>query len=154
MRKTLAITCGASALIISLSHADVVETYELGTGDSTSSFVFQFTNGNQYMYEVSYDAPMTGQSVIEFIMDSQVDYFVADIVSYSFGDSLNGLAIGDDFDEGFGTPPDYLDYWHYWVKEDVLLGFPSVTPTSPRLPHPTGPRGSSQSPFAALTTHL
>jgi hypothetical protein len=119
MRKTLAITCAASALIISVSHADVVETFELGTGDSTSSFVFQFTNGNQYMYEVSYDAPMTGQSVIEFIMDSQVDYFVADIVSYSFGDSLNGLAIGDDFDEGFGTPPDYLDYWHYWVKEDV-----------------------------------
>lgn len=123
MKKTLAITCAASALIVSVSNADVAETFELGTGNSTSSFVFQFTNGNQYLYEVSYDGIMTGQDAVEFIMDSQVDYFIADIVSYSFGDALNGLTIGDDSDEGFGTPPEYLDYWHYWVKEDATASW-------------------------------
>ena len=111
MRNTLVIACGAAALMTTLSHADVIETFDLGSGDSTSSFLFQFSNGNQYLYEISYDDPMTGQDAVEFIMESLESYIVADIVSYSFGDSLNGLAIGDDFDEGFGTPPDYLDYW-------------------------------------------
>ena len=118
MKRTLAITCSVSALFSTVSHADVIETFEIGTGNSTSSFVFQFTNGNQYMYQINYDESMSGQSAVEFIMEEQMDYFVADIVSYSFGDALNGLNIGDDFDAGFGTAPEYLDYWHYWTKED------------------------------------
>ena len=120
MKEFLVVTCIAGAMSVSLSHADVVESFEIGSGASTSSFLFQFTNGNQYLYEVSYDEPMSGQDAVEFIMNEQAGYFVADIVTYSFGDVLNGLEIGGDFDEGFGNPPDYLDYWHYWTKDDVM----------------------------------
>ena len=120
MYKVFFVTCIAGAMSFSVTHADVVDSFEIGSGASTSTFLFQFTNGNQYLYEVSYDEPMSGQDVVEFIMNEQAGYFVADIVSYSFGDVLNGLGIGDDFDEGFGTPPDYLDYWHYWTKDDVV----------------------------------
>ena len=120
MNRVFAVTCIAGAMSFNASHAEVVDTFEIGSGESTSSFLFQFTNGNQYLYEVSYDEPMTGQSAVEFMMAEQPEYFIADIISYSFGDALNGLVIGDDSDEGFGTPPDYLDYWHYWTKEDGL----------------------------------
>ena len=40
-----------------------------------------------------------------------------EVISFSFGDALFGISIGADADEGFGTPPDYLDYWHYWTRE-------------------------------------
>ena len=125
MNRVAFITCAACAVTCASSQADVIETFELGTGGSMSSFVFQFTNGNQYEYELSYDEPMSGQSAVEFIMNEQSGYFIADIVSYSFGDALNGLVIGDDSDEGFGSPPDYLDYWHYWTKEDVTESWES-----------------------------
>ena len=115
-----------ATLTVSLSvaakplHADVVGTFEIGVGDSTSSFLFQFTNGNQYLYELSYSGVLSGQDAIEIIAAEQASYFIPDIISYSFGDSLNGLAIGDDEDSGFGgTAPDYADYWHYWLKDDV-----------------------------------
>ena len=117
MKNRAVTTCVVSAFVVTMSHADVVDTFEIGTGESSSSFMFQFGNGNQYMYEFNYDGTMSGQSAIEAIMNAQVGYFVPGIVSYSFGDALNGLTIGDDSDSGFGTPPDYLDYWHYWTKE-------------------------------------
>ena len=106
------------SLISAAATAEVIDTFELGEGDSTSSLVFEFSNGNQYLYEVSYTGPMTGREVFDVIEAAQADYFIADITTYTFGDALSGLTIGSDSDTGFGsTPPDYLDYWHYWGSD-------------------------------------
>ena len=97
--------------------AELIAEFELGTGADSSQILFQFTNQHQYLYTIRYDEVTTGQDVIEFIAEEQPDYFIPVFESYSFGDVLQGLTIGDDSDAGFGTPPDYLDYWHYWTKE-------------------------------------
>lgn len=104
--------------LFSSAQAEIVESFQIGSGDSTSSLIFQFTNGNQYLYEVSYSEPMSGRDAFDVIEAAQSGYFIADIVTFSFGDSLFGLSIGTDQDEGFGTAPEYLDYWHYWTKSD------------------------------------
>ena len=100
------------------AQAEVVDSFQIGSGDSTSSLVFQFTNGNQYLYEISYSEPMSGREVFDVIEAAQTGYFVPDIVTYSFGDSLYGLSISADQDEGFGGGPGGMDYWHYWTKSD------------------------------------
>ena len=106
--------------IATTSQADIIDTFEVGTGDSTSSLLFQFTNGNQYLYEVSYSGELTGRDAFDVISDAQPDFFIPDITVYDFGDSLTGLVIGSDSDSGFGSPPDYLDYWHYWVRDSDI----------------------------------
>jgi uncharacterized protein (TIGR03382 family) len=101
-------------------NADVIDTFEVGTGESTSSLLFQITNGNQYLYEVSYSGDLTGREAFDVISGAQPDFFIPDISVFSFGESLTGLDIGSDSDSGFGTPPDFLDYWHYWVRGSDL----------------------------------
>ena len=110
------IVCGA---VTSSLLGEIVDEFDLGTGANTSTILFQFTNENQYLYTIRYDDPMTGRTVFDLISDEQPGYFVPDIQTFSFGDSLFGLAISDDEDAGFGTAPEYLDYWHYWTKESA-----------------------------------
>ena len=118
--------CVASSTL----HADIVDSFQFGEGDSSSSILFQFTNGNQYLYEVSYSSDdFTGLDAIQLIADESEELlFEYSVTSYSFGDALTSVAIGDDGDSGFGSPPDYLDYWHYWVRDDAgsEWGFSSV----------------------------
>lgn len=106
-------------IVTTTAHADIIDTFEVGNGDSTSSLLFQFTNGNQYLYEVSHSGDITGRDAFDVISEAQPGFFIADITTYSFGDSLTGLEIGSDSDSGFGSPPDYLDYWHYWVRDSA-----------------------------------
>ena len=115
-----AISAALLSLGISTAHADVIDTFEVGAGESTSSLLFQFTNGNQYLYQVSYSGSITGREAFDVISDAQPDFFIPTITEYTFGDSLTGLEIGSDSDSGFGTPPDYLDYWHYWIRDTDL----------------------------------
>ena len=108
------IVCGAAT---SSLLGEIVDEFDLGTGANTSTILFQFTNENQYLYTIRYDDDMTGRTAFDLISDAQPGYFVADISESSFGDFLVGVGIGDDFDSGSGTAPEYLDYWHYWTKE-------------------------------------
>jgi hypothetical protein len=59
-----------------------------------------------------------GRDLFDIISEAQPDFFQAAIESYPFGDFLVGVTIGEDHDEGYGTPPEYLDYWHYWTIDD------------------------------------
>ena len=98
-------------------NAELQGEYEVGTGSQSSTIEFQFTNQNQYLYTVFHDGGISGQAAIGIIESAQPGFFSADIQTTSFGDVLFGVGIGDDFDEGFGTAPEYLDYWHYWTRE-------------------------------------
>ena len=105
----------ALSSICGISTAELVDTFDIGTGEFTSTALFQFGNENQYLYRYHYDGELTGRDLFDLAAAAQPEFFEYEIKSYEFGDFLVGVSIGDDFDAGFGTPPDYLDYWHYWT---------------------------------------
>ena len=104
-------------LTSAVSHADFVGNYTVGTGAHSSTLQFQFTNGNAYHYEVFYNDTLHGRDLFTIVAAAQPGFFSYQIESFSFGDALLGVTIGSDSDAGFGTAPEYLDYWHYWTME-------------------------------------
>lgn len=99
------------------AHADFVASYTVGSGANTSFLEFQFTNSNTYLYEVRYDGALRGNDLFAIAAAAQPGYFSYTTEQFSFGLALFGVSIGSDSDTGFGNPPDYLDYWHYWTRE-------------------------------------
>ena len=118
-KRTLGAAVVVVTLAVSSAHGEVVDEFDVGVGESTSTTIVQFGNGNQYIFNISYDGSPTGRDSFDIIADEMPGYFIPEIKSYDFGDFLLGLSIGDDQDAGFGTPPDYFDYWHYWTKETM-----------------------------------
>jgi hypothetical protein len=111
--------CVSIALVTASASADLVGSYTVGSGASASHLQFQFGNGNSYLYEVRYDGALFGDDLLAIVATAQPGFFSYQVESFSFGDVLLGVSIGSDSDTGFGTPPDYLDYWHYWTKEPL-----------------------------------
>jgi len=118
-------SCTLSAVVSSLAgllatasvaSAELVGSYSVGTGSNTSRLQFDFTNGNTYLYDVRYDGSLRGDDLFAIVAEAQPGFFSYQIVSFSFGDALFAVTIGADSDAGFGTPPLYLDYWHYWTR--------------------------------------
>ena len=126
--------CAASCLAVlafsGSASADLVGSYTVGTGSSASFVQFQFTNLNTYLYEVRYDGALFGDDLFAIIASAQPGFFSYTTQQFSFGVALFGVSIGGDADSGFGNPPDYLDYWHYWTREgasaawtESMIGF-------------------------------
>ncbi len=105
------------AIAASPASAELQGSYIVGTGSSASHLQFDFTNSHSYLYEVRYDGSLFGDDLLTIVAAAQPDFFAFEVTHYSFGDALTGVTIGADTDSGFGTPPDYLDYWHYWTRE-------------------------------------
>jgi hypothetical protein len=103
----------------SIAQGDLVGSYTIGTGASTSYLQFEFANSNAYLYEVRYDGSLRGDDLFAIVATAQPGFFSYQVASFSFGDALVGVTIGADANEGFGTPPDYVDYWHYWTRESA-----------------------------------
>jgi hypothetical protein len=99
------------------AQADLVGSYAVGSGANASFVQFEFANTNAYLYEVRYDGALFGDDLFAIIAAAQPGFFSYQVQSFSFGDALFGVSIGADSNAGFGTPPAYLDYWHYWTKE-------------------------------------
>lgn len=99
------------------ASAELVGSYSVGTGANASHLEFQFTNSNTYLYEVRYDGALFGNQLFAIVAAAQPGFFSYTTEQFSFGVALLGVSIGSDADSGFGTPPDYLDYWHYWTRE-------------------------------------
>lgn len=115
--KSFVIAASASVLAIGdLAQADLVGSYAVGTGASRSYLQFEFANSNTYLYEVRYDGILRGDDLFAIVAAAQPSFFSYQVVSFSFGDALFGVTIGGDSNEGFGNPPSYLDYWHYWTR--------------------------------------
>lgn len=112
------LTVFAVGSMASVAGADLVGSYTVGAGSSASFVQFEFANSNAYLYEVRYDVAATGRDLFLTIAAAQPGFFSFETIDFSFGTALLGIAIGDDVNSGFGTPPDYLDYWHYWTRED------------------------------------
>ena len=107
------------ALPAAPAAADLVGTDTVGSGQFASFVLFQFDDADQWLFEVRYDAlGLTGRDLLDVIA-AERDDVVFDIVSFSFGDALEGVTIGERTNSGFGTPPDFLDFWHYWVRPEA-----------------------------------
>ena len=119
---TIAISSVAVAMN-GIAQGDLVGSYTVGTGASTSYLQFVFANSNAYLYEVRYDGSLRGDDLFAIVAAAQPGFFSYQVVSFSFGDALFGVTIGADANEGFGTPPDYLDYWHYWTRESATANW-------------------------------
>jgi len=117
-RSLVAATIAALPLAstASVAHAEFVGGWTVGDGANASYLQFEFTNSNTYLYEVRYDGSIRGSDLLGIVAAAQPGFFSYQVISFSFGDALFAVAIGSDSDEGFGTPPDYLDYWHYWTR--------------------------------------
>ena len=120
--------------VVTAAHAELVGTYSVGSGAKTSYLQFDFANSNTYLYAVRYDGTMRGADLLAIVASAQPGFFSYETVSFSFGDALLGVTIGSDTNAGFGTPPDYVDYWHYWTRESEttpwiasLIGFADRT---------------------------
>lgn len=105
------------------AYAALVDSFVVGSGASASFVQFQFTNANTYLYEVRYDGAMTGKGLFAIIGSAQPGFFSYTFDTYSFGDFVTGITVGADSDSGYGTPPDYLDYWHYWTRAAAADGW-------------------------------
>ena len=105
--------------VISLSaHADLVDTFSVGEGDSNASIQFDFLDGNSYLVDIAWDGDLTGRQAFDLInAEGQAFDFEFQYESYSFGDFLTGVNIEQSYNYGTGTPPDYVDVWHYWTAE-------------------------------------
>ena len=119
--KCLLVGCVVGCLVgsaASIASGDLVGSFTVGSGSSASFVQFEFANANAYLYEVRYDGALFGDDLFAIIASAQPGYFSYDIQSFAFGDALLGVTIGADTNAGFGTPPAYLDYWHYWTRAD------------------------------------
>jgi hypothetical protein len=116
--RSLVVAASVSVFAVGgLAHADLVGSYTVGSGASMSYLQFEFANSNTYLYEVRYDGALRGNDLFAIVAAAQPSFFSYQVVTFSFGDALFGVTIGTDTNEGFGNPPAYLDYWHYWTRE-------------------------------------
>ena len=116
LRPSTIVATVVSSSIASSAAAGLVESFVIGSGAQSSHVQIQFANGNSYLYEVRYDVAGTSRSLFDAIAAAQPGYFAFETIDFSFGTALVGIAIGGDSNAGFGTPPAYLDYWHYWTR--------------------------------------
>jgi hypothetical protein len=113
-------------------HADLVQTWEIGEGQSSAMIQFDFLAGNTYMVDVAFDGVISGQEALDLIVANSNEAgfdFNYEVITYSFGDFLVGMALDGDGDYGDGSTPPYIDYWHYWTQEsdtnwtESMIGF-------------------------------
>ena len=116
LRPSTIVASVVSSSIASSAAAGLVESFVIGSGAQSSHVQIQFANGNSYLYEVRYDVAGTGRSLFDAIAAAQPGYFAFETIDFSFGTALFGISVGGDSNAGFGTPPAYLDYWHYWTR--------------------------------------
>lgn len=107
----LAVACLASS-----SSAAIISTFTIGSGSSTSSVQIDFGNGNGYLFNVSWDQPMNGYQLLQFI-DAELASVSHTAQVFSFGVFVTGIGVGADNDYGEGDLWPIENYWHYWTKD-------------------------------------
>ena len=90
-----AVTFGSS-----LAQAELVDRWDVGTGDQTASLQFDFLSGDTFVFDVSWTGDLTGRAAFDIIAadDTGRFDFSFDYIAYSFGDFLTTVEIDGAFD--------------------------------------------------------
>lgn len=109
----------AGVVIVTHAEADLVDRWEVGTGDQSATLQFDFLDGRTFAFDVRWSGTLTGRGAFDLIADDDTGRFgfTFDVLSYSFGDFLVGVGVDDAYHYGEGSPPDWVDVWHYWTAE-------------------------------------
>jgi len=111
MKKSLLlITLSALASLSSaFDFADI--KFWAGNGSKQSALVIDFADngGSAYAWGFRYDGALSGLDMIRAV-DAADSSLAFDIVSYSFGDAVNGISYGSLSKAGFVAG----SYWSYW----------------------------------------
>ncbi|MFO0828127.1 MAG: hypothetical protein U0572_08250 [Phycisphaerales bacterium] len=118
-----ALACIAALGAVGSAGAGLVGAFDVGDGASASSVQFDFADGNSYLFVVHWDGVQTGRSLFDIIDAAQPLPFSFETVTFPFGEALYAVGAGRDFNEGFGTPPEFLDYWHYWTRPSSAVAW-------------------------------
>ena len=97
--------------------AELVDRFTVGTGDQTASLQFDFLDGRTWVFDIEWTGTLTGRDAFDVLAADTTGRFSFDfdVITDSFGAFHVGVTIDDATDFGTGTPPDYLDTWHYWT---------------------------------------
>jgi hypothetical protein len=101
------------------ARSELVDRFTVGEGDQSAALQFDFLDGRTWVFDVAWTGELSGRGAFDLIAADTTGRFAFDfeIISYSFGDFLVGVTIEDASHHGTGTPPDYVDTWHYWTAE-------------------------------------
>jgi len=110
----------AAAVLLGTSTAGaaIIDTFDVGAGQYSSSVQIDFANGNGYTFNVHWqDASTTGWDLLLTIA-ADLDSVELDYSTSEFGVFLQGIEVMGDVDWGVGAGwPEIEDYWHYWTAE-------------------------------------
>ncbi|MBL9140523.1 MAG: hypothetical protein JNK53_01540 [Phycisphaerae bacterium] len=100
------------------ASAAIVQSFDVGTGASTSTVQVDFSNGNGYLFTLHYSGSLTGLGALQ-LMAAEVPSFTLQTDSFPWGELVSGLGVGSDFEYGTGDLWPIENYWHYWVHNDA-----------------------------------
>jgi len=128
----------ASALLASLganrdASAEIVASFSVGSGTSSSLVQFDFTNGNGYLIELLHNGGVTGFDAL-LAFDAWLPEFTLVYKDFGFGELVAGIGILGDFEYGMGDQwPVVENYWHYWLQDSGSWEFAQVGASSRTL---------------------
>ncbi len=105
-------------IAISVSKAELINSYSVGLGDSVSYVQIEFDNDHTYVFDVAYvdDGSVNGWDLMQIIETELPTILSMQYETYSWGNWLQGLSVENDHAFGTGAGfPDLDDYWAYWV---------------------------------------
>lgn len=109
----------AGLVIVNHTHAELVDRWDVGAGDQSATLQFDFLDGRTFAFDVHWTGSLTGRGAFDLIADDDTGRFAFtfDVISYSFGDFLVGVGVDGAYHYGEGSPPDWIDVWHYWTAD-------------------------------------
>jgi hypothetical protein len=113
--------CFSALLTAGLCHsaaqAEILQTYDVGSGVNTSTIQVDFSNGNGYLFTLHYSHTLTGLGALQ-LMASQVQDFTLTTETFPWGELVTGLGAGTDYEYGTGDLWPIQNYWHYWIQDE------------------------------------
>ena len=98
----------AMCVLFCLSGASMATP--VGSGGSTSTLVVNFSDGERYVFEVSYSPTKNGMDLFD-VIEGETTLTTVRIFGGAF---IDGISYAGHDDSGYGGGD---DWWHYWIRE-------------------------------------
>lgn len=98
------------------ASAAIVQSFDVGSGSSTSTVQVDFSNGNGYLFAVHYSGSLTGLGALQ-LMAAELPGFTLQTDAFPWGELVSGIGIDADYEYGTGDLWPIENYWHYWTPD-------------------------------------